>query len=353
MALNDQKIGLEPLKKRYKVWWIAGIAGVIVMLAIITFISLFTWYKSALTPRDSKTGHKVRIEINSGDTTPDIARKLQKAGVIKSAVAFEWYMRLERPQSTLQAGTYALSPKSSVQNIVNHIEGGKTDLFMITILPGSTLEEIEKTLIGYGYTKTEVEKAFKATYTQPLLADRPKGASLEGYIFPETFEVYANDSLESLFIRDFTALYARLEKDGLIDKFKARGLNLHQAFTMASIVQKEASSPEDQLKVAQVFYTRLSMNMKLETDPTFIYAAKMMGVEPRVDIDSPYNTRLYPGLPPGPIGNMEYSALQAVADPATTDYVYFVAGDDGTTHFSHTLAEHEENTQKYCHKLCQ
>ncbi len=92
--------------------------------------------------------------------------------------------------------------------------------------------------------------------------------------------------------------------------------------------------------------------MKLESDTTFIYAAEKLGIEPRVDIDSPYNTRLHAGLPPGPIANMEYSALQAVAQPTSHDFLYFVAGDDGVIYYSHTLEEHEVFVQKYCHKLC-
>lgn len=349
-----QQTGLKPLRKHRSkkwIWWVAIIAVIVIIVAMI--VSVFLWYKNSLTPRDTKTTHKIRIEIKTGDSTSVIAHNLQKAGIIKSATALEWYLKLERPKTTLQAGRYAISPDLSVPDIIKHLEGGKTDLFMITILPGSTLDDIRKTLREYGFGDQEITQAFQATYDQPLLADRPAGADLEGYIFPETFEMQSDNTLESLFNRDFATIYTRLQRDGLLDKFKSHSLNLHQAFTMASIVQKEASGPEDQRKIAQVLYKRLEMGMKLETDPTFMYAARKMGVEPRVNLDSPYNTRVYPGLPPGPIANMNYSALQAVADPATTDYLYFVAGDDGTNYFSHTLEEHEANVKKYCHKLCQ
>ena len=156
-----------------------------------------------------------------------------------------------------------------------------------------------------------------------------------------------------LFQRSMDTLYTKLQKDNLIEKFSTRKLTIHQALTMASIIQKEASDPTDQKQIAQVFFSRLDKGMKLETDPTFIYAAEKLGVPPSVSVDSPYNTRKYPGLPPGPIGNMNYSALEAVAYPASGDFLYFVAGDDGTTHFSHTLQEHEAATAKYCKKNCQ
>lgn len=355
LVLSSQDTGLKSLKKRRfsTAWWAIGIGAALILVVAIILSSIFIWYKSSLQPVSPKTTHKIRIQIGEGETTAVIAKKLQKEGIIKNATAFEWYLKLERPQITLQAGRYAISPTLSTPEIVKHLAGGKTDLFMITIVPGSTLKDIEKTLREYGYSESEISTAFEAKYTQPLLADRPQGADLEGYIFPETFEVQSDNSLQDLFNRDFKTLYDRLQKDGLIEQFKKRGLNLHQALTMASIIQKEASGAEDQQKIAQVFYKRLGMGMKLETDPTFMYAAKKLGVEARVNIDSPYNTRLYPGLPPGPIGNMNYSALQAVANPASTEFLYFVAGDDGTNYFSYTLEEHESNVRKYCHKLCQ
>jgi len=355
LALKLQRTGFNPLGiPRYnKKQWAVGIGILILVILGVSFFSIFSWYKVSLSPVNKKSTHKVRVQIKAGESTPIIAKKLQKEGIIRNAAALEWYLKLERPQVTLQAGRYAISPTLSVQEIVKHLEGGKTDLFMITILPGSTLEDIKKTFQEYGFSEAEITTALKATYNLPLLADRPKGADLEGYIFPETFEMQSDNNLKSLLQRDFETLYSHLQRDGLIEQFKKRGLNLHQALTMASIVQKEASGPEDQRKIAQVFYKRLAMGMKLETDPTFMYAAKKLGVEPRITIDSPYNTRLYPGLPPGPIGNMNYSALQAVANPASTDFLYFVAGDDGTNYFSHTLEEHEDNTHKYCHKLCQ
>lgn len=352
-------MGLEVKKSLYKrvlykpSWRSIGFIVVAAVLILgLFFIGLFSWYKQGLTAKNPREKNKIHLTIEKGDTNNAVAKKLQNAGLIKNATAFEWYQRVERPKSIIKAGRYALAPSLSAEQIIKHLEKGKTDLFIVTIIPGRTLEEIKKGLLKYGYQKTEIDAAVNAAYTHPLLADRPVGQDLEGYLFPESFEVQVDTSLQTLFTRDFDTLYGRLKNDGLIDKFKARGLNLHQALTMASIVQKETGVPGDQQKVAQVLYTRLSIGMKLETDPTFIYAAKKMGVEPSVSLDSPYNTRLYPGLPPGPISNSGYSALRAVAEPAATDFLYFVAGDDGTTHFSHTIKEHQDLTKKYCHKLC-
>ncbi len=333
------------------VWVVRVVAGIIITFILLSTV-LFFWYKQQLQSKDFRGETKIRFSIAKGESVAEISRGLEKKGIIKSGLAMQWYLRFERSASTLQAGRYALSPRLSVPDLVKHLESGKTDLFMITILPGSTISAIKKKLLSYGYSDKEIDAALRFDYKHPLLADRPAGQSLEGYIFPETFEMQSTANLESLFMRDFDTLYDRLKTDGLIERFKARGLNLHQALTLASIIQKETSLASDQTQVAQVFYRRLELDMKLETDPTFIYAAEIMGVEPSVRLDSPYNTRLYKGLPPGPIGNMEYTALLAVAEPANTDFLYFVAGDDGTNYFSHTLEEHEAYVQKYCRKLC-
>jgi UPF0755 protein len=121
---------------------------------------------------------------------------------------------------------------------------------------------------------------------------------------------------------------------------------------LASIVEKEVSSSADRQKAAQVFLKRLRMSMMLGSDVTAYYGADEAGLPHTVDSDTPYNTRLHGGLPPGPIGNTSKSSLQAVADPATTDYLYFVAGDDGVTYYSKSLDEHNANVKAHCQKNC-
>lgn len=348
---TPKPLPIKPLttKRKWPWKWIATGVGAFIL---ITATALVSWYAWALQPLDAYSKEQIRITVRSGDTTSVIAETLKKSGVVRSATAFRVYAELSRTKNQLQAGGYIVSPAQSVSDIINHLVSGKTDELTITIPPGASLLEINEALQKYGYSNDEITAAFNATYTSPLLADKPEGASLEGYIFPETFKVNPNNGLQSLFERSFDELYARLHKDGMIEKFKAHNLNIHQALTLASIIQKEESDPGDQRQVAQVFYLRLAQDMALESDPTFKYAAKLLGVEPSIGIDSPYNTRKYAGLPPTPIANMNYSALEAVAMPADGNYLYFVAGDDGTTHFSYTLAEHVENIKKYCHDLC-
>lgn len=353
MDIKQQETGLAPLKRtRLRLLFI--IVGVVIGVIMVALVSSYLWYAHQLKPlvETKKDTHSIRFTVKSGDSIGDIARKLEDSKVIRSAVAMELYARFERSNAVLQAGTYALSPAQSVESILKRLESGETDLFMITILPGKTVDDLEKLFKEYGYSEQEITAAFTKAYQHPLLADKPADSSLEGYIYPETFEVSSTASLDVLLERDFDTLYSRLQQDGLLEVFKQKGLTVYQALTLASIIQNEASNPDDQRQIAQVFFKRLSLDMKLESDPTFIYGANRLGVEPRVNVDSPYNTRLYKGLPPGPISNMNYSALQAVASPAQGDYLYFVAGDDGNTYFSMTLEEHEQNAKTYCKKIC-
>ena len=351
--MPEQEAPIEIKKLHQKPWfWVVTISGVLLSIAIVLCISFFVWYQQSIQPLDSGSKQNIRFVIKKGQGNATIAQNLEKAHIIRSSSAMVLYLKLTNKPANLQAGAYVISPSYSLQKIVDHLESGKTDLFNVTISPGRTLVEIKKDLAKYGYTSDEVDAALEADYQSPLLADKPAEADLEGYIFPETFEMSGGGDLKTLFERSFDTLYSRLQKDGYIEAFKARGLNIHQALTLASIIQKEASEPADQPQIAQVFFTRIEKGMKLESDVTFHYAAEKLGVEPRVDIQSPYNTRLVGGLPPTPISNMNYSALKAVANPASGDYLYFIAGDDHKIYYGRTLEEHQENIDKHCKKLC-
>ena len=152
--------------------------------------------------------------------------------------------------------------------------------------------------------------------------------------------------------RTFAEYYKVVQQEKLVQGFARHNLNLYQGITLASIIQREASSPQDQKQVAQVFYSRLAIDMTLGSDVTYQYIADKTGVQRSPDLDSPYNTRRFPGLPPGPIATPGLTALQAVASPATGDYLYFLSGDDNVTYFAVTNAEHESNIVDHCKVKC-
>ena len=324
------------------------------LLILITTIATASWYNWAISPR-SDEDHQVRIVVESGDTAASIADTLYEHELIRSRLAFGIYTQLTGTRSKLQAGGYVLSANQSVGSIVEHMTSGKTDEFNITIPPGLTLEDLRDHFKRDGFSDAEITAALNKNYTHPLLATRPAGATLEGYIYPETYRMSADQSLDTLFVRTFDQMYEVMQKGKYLEAYAKRNLTIHQAVTLASIVQKEVKNPVDQKQVAQVFLRRLSIDMPLGSDVTYMYAAEQSGVRATPSLESPYNTRKYRGLPPGPIANMNPSALEAVAFPAAGDFLYFVAGDgvdEGKTFFSRTQEEHDANVAAHCHELC-
>jgi UPF0755 protein len=310
------------------------------------------WYVSALQPVASSPSDKVRIEVAPGSSLSDIGRTLEEEKLIRSQLAFAVYVRLSLPQAQLQAGVYSVAPSESTQQIVDHLLSGNVDQVSITFLPGATLAENRQKLIKAGYTEAEVDAALNKSYDSPLFADKPASADLEGYIYGETYTFPVDATVEQILERTFSEFYAKLEQRHLIPEFESQELNLYEAITLASIIQREVPHATDQKQVAQVFYTRLATGMELGSDVTYQYAAKKLGVTPSPGLDSPYNTRRYAGLPPGPIATPGLSALEAVAAPASGDYVYFLSGDDDITYFGRTNEEHEENVRDHCKIKC-
>lgn len=327
------------------------VLGVVVLVSLVGLLSLRQWYQHNLRPATDVYSEQITV-IERGSTTSSIADQLDDENLIRSARAFDWYVNSYDTDKFLQAGTYKLSPSFSAQEIAQIMLDGKVETDLVRISPGLRLDQVATSLVESGFNKAEVEAAINGDYTNPLFQDKPPGTSLEGYIFPETYQTTNASTAKSVLEHSFNIFYGQLSSE-IMAGISRQDLNLYEAITLASIIQKEVAEPEVQRQVAQVFLKRLDEGMVLGSDVTFIYAAEVVGEQPTVDYDSPYNTRVNPGLPPGPIANFNLSALEAVANPAEGDYLFFVAGDDGKTYFANTLAEHEANVAKYCFKLCE
>ena len=339
----------NPRRSRKKWWFIA--LGILIVLLVAAASGAAWWYNDALLPRSGEA-KRIRLVIEPGATPEQIADELQQKEVIRSSLAFQLLTRQNGDRDKLQAGTYLLSPKQSAREVLAWLVEGKVDTFNVTILPGQTLVDIKEALIKDGFTAADIDAAFGKKYNHALLASKPDTANLEGYIYPDTYQISSETTAEQLLVRTFDHFYEQVQAKDLQKALLSRGFNLHQGITLASIVQMEASRNTDRRQVAQVFEKRLAEGIQLGSDVTFMYAAELTGQPSTPSLDSPYNTRKYKGLPPGGIANFTIDCLQAVADPAAGDYLYFVAGDDGTVYFSRTEAEHEQNIKQYCTKLC-
>ena len=315
-----------------------------------------------------------RFVVESGTTARQIGQDLAAAGLINDARLFEAYVRVNGLATTLEAGTFILTPSMTMAEIVAMLQEAEAAAVTVTIPEGWRLEQIADYLDAAAVFSEPTQMALyrsqtvAGTLTQlassdfPFLQSRPPGASLEGYLFPDTYEIPAEGALADDLLR------RQLETFGLrvVPRYEAAvssgatDLSLHEVLTLASIVEREAVVPAERPAIAAVYLNRLASDMRLEADPTVQYA---MGYQPATGqwwktpvflaeysaVDSPYNTYLYAGLPPGPIASPGLSSIEAVLNPDDHDYLYFVALPDGSgAHvFSTTFEEHSENVRRY------
>ena len=309
-------------------------------------------YDANLKPVSNSTAQKV-VTVESDATVSTIATDLKKQGLIRQVWAFERYVRNHTLGTKLQAGSYKFAPSQSAPDIANQIAKGKVAVDLVTILPGARLSQIRDAFIKDKFDVTAVDAALNPeAYTgNAALSDKPASASLEGFLYPNSYQKSATTDPKRIVEQSLIEMSARLTPE-FRAQYAKKGLNVFQAVTLASIVEQEVSRSSDRAQAAQVFLKRLQVDMPLGSDVTAYYGSVAAGQKPSLTYDSPYNTLIHKGLPPGPISNVSESSLNAVAHPASSDWLYFVAGDDGNTYFSRTLAEHDALAKQYCHKLC-
>ena len=301
---------------------------------------------------------EVVLTIPPGSTTDQIADQLREAGVIRSALAFRLRARQSGLDGSFQAGQHVLRKNMSVDEAIEALQKAEVQDRVLTLIEGWRREEIA----AYLETQNALSASEFLTLTagagieRDFLTERPDTASLEGYLFPDTYRI-ENETTTTDFIEDLLDQFSRKIGGGVSDGFQVNGLNIHQAVTLAAIVEREAQIPGERPLIASVFYNRLNVNMHLGADPTVQYALGYQESEGRwwkraltyedLRVASPYNTYANLGLPPGPICNPGLASLQAVAAPAESDFYFFVATGDGSHVFSRTFEEHNANIRKY------
>ncbi|HEY4963112.1 MAG TPA: endolytic transglycosylase MltG [Candidatus Saccharimonadales bacterium] len=325
----------------------------LVLLFIFGSIAVRKIYDERLKPvSDSAT---VQIfNIAPGSSVKQIADKLETKHLVRSSWATQLYVHSKGLNNSLQAGTYALSPNQSTPQIVGVISSGKITTDLVTILPGKRIDQISASLINDGYSPSQVSSALDpAQYADlPVMSFVPSGTkTLEGMLWPDSFERTATTPLSDIITESLNEMGQKLTP-AVQASFASEGLSTYEGITLTSIVNQEVSKPADQTQVAQVFLSRLKAGSTLGSDVTANYGAIVAGNTPSLTYDSPYNTLIHTGLPPTPISTISQSSLYATTHPASTSWLYFVTGDDGTTYFSSTLAVQQANTAQYCHKLC-
>jgi UPF0755 protein len=277
-----------------------------------------------------------------------VARELEAAGLVRSARAFELLGRWRGAEDELRSGEYELRASEAPLAMLEAMRAGRVKMWEVAVPEGLTAAEIAARVEAAGLSGRD---AFLAVVNDPASPARfgVEGPGLEGYLFPETYQLargLAPEQVVGAFLAQFRAVW-----DPLAPAAAALGLSMREAVTLASIVEKETAVPEERPLVAAVFHNRLRIGMRLETDPTVIYGiADFDGNLKRAHLEdeaNPYNTYRIAGLPPGPIANPGAGALAATVRPAASDALFFVSRNDGTHVFSRTYQEHVGHVRRY------
>ncbi|HUP25059.1 MAG TPA: endolytic transglycosylase MltG [Thermoanaerobaculia bacterium] len=335
------------MKPRVRTLVLFGLGAV--ALAATAAAGLFAWAQRTVTTPfpPAGVGLPQRVDIEPGQSAATILEKLETAGIVPRAdLARLVLLRLGDPP--LQAGEYLFEHPATSREVIGRLVSGDVVQHFVTVLEGLTLEETAALLAAEGFGDQE---AFVAAMRRPeLIADLDSAAeTLEGYLFPDTY-AFPRGTSEVRIVEEMVANFRRRFAAGVVARTGAAA-DVRATVTLASIVEREATLDSERPVIAGVYANRLRLGIGLYADPTVIYALKQQGVwdgnlrRRDLELDSPYNTYRYPGLPPGPICSPGSASLQAAASPAAVPYLYFVSRNDGSHVFAETLAEHNRNVE--------
>lgn len=320
----------------------------LITLFLLVALAAGGWWAWAVYAPVTPAGNQ-SVLLHSGYSTRRIAIELKKAGIIRSVLAFRvWH--IVHPNLSLKAGEYLFDHQANIRQVHDRIVRGDVYFHVVTIPEGYTMFDIAKGMEDAGLGSASEFIKIAQTHTDLISDLAPEAKSLEGYLFPNTYQFTRTQTREEMvaaMVRQFRQVAQQI------------GLNsdVHKTVTMASIVEKETASPDERPMVAGVYYNRLAHRVALDADPSVIYALLLAGNysgslhHADLAVDSPYNTYRFPGLPPGPIGNPGQSSLTAAMHPTNTEFFYFVSDGNGHHRFARDLTEHNRNVAAYRHTL--
>ncbi|PKN16322.1 MAG: endolytic transglycosylase MltG [Deltaproteobacteria bacterium HGW-Deltaproteobacteria-23] len=334
------KIALKELlsgKKRY----------LYIFFVLIAAFSVGRFAFFLYTPQGDGRNIKI-VDFAKGSPLKKLAADLEKEGLISSATLFTLYAKVSGVAGKLQAGTYKFNDALTPPEMMRKLAVGDVFEKRFAVPEGYSIFQVAEMLDSRGFFNKE--PFLKECRNPALLKELGiKAASVEGFLYPSTYSLLKIETPADL-IRQMTGQFSKIYTEKFSETEQNSRLSRLQIITLASIVEKEAVVPEEMPIIASVFHNRLKKGMPLQSDPTAVYGVRAFsGRVSGSDVrrDSPYNTYLIKGLPPGPIGNPGAAAIEAVLRPMATGYYYFVAKNDGTHHFSVSLDEHNRAVQRY------
>lgn len=342
--------------------------GLIVLFTVLVIFggkSLYDYVMTGLSPADPDNQELIEIEVPLGSSSATIANILEEEGIINDGFMYRLYIKVNN-YAEFQAGDYELSPSMTLAEVSETLQTGSVaqdSLFTVTIPEGRTIEEIVELYENNTDIDADefIELMQDEAYISELIELYPDLLSeeilqddirypLEGYLFAATYPIYE----ENPEIDDIVRMMLDRSNEVLQDYYpeinELEDFSVHDVMTFASLIEREARDEEERKLISGVFYNRLEEGMRLETDPTVLYAHgehKDRVLLDDLEIESPYNTYQIYGLPIGPISNFGTSSLEAVLEPTETDYLFFVAAPDGEIYYSETFKEHVELANQY------
>lgn len=327
-------------------------AGILLLLivavlgAMAGYAHLFFW-----TPTSSSS-ESILYEVKRGTTIGSLTEDLQQLGLVKDKALFALLMRVHRVGARLKAGEYALRKNMAPAELIEVLTSGRSVGRLFTVSEGLNMFEIAELFEAQGFGKREdfLKAARDPQLIQQMLGQ--KLPSLEGYLFPETYSVTKYMKASEI-VRKMVAHFLK-EFAPFEEQARAMGWSRHKVVTLASIIEKETGVPEERPLISSVFHNRLQKKMRLQTDPTIIYAKALQIGRVVISItrqdlrmEHPYNTYVISGLPPGPIANAGRAAFAAAVKPEESDYLFFVSRNDGTHIFSEEYKDHKAAVQEF------
>lgn len=336
--------------------------AILFLVVIAAAFGLSVYYSSPGAPETAI------FTVVQGESVESITDRLAEAGFVRSRPLFRWALSKSGMATRLQPGEHALSGVRTYDDIIRRLASGgaAADEATLLVREGESLRHIRAALEALGaetaadglYAITGAPAEYPARLSSgaaalaedyAFLAGRPDSVGLEGYLFPDTYRIYRDASAEDV-VRKMLDNFGERMTDDILADVKSGGRTFHEIVTMASILEREVRGAEDQRLVSDIFWRRLEGGMRLQSCATVNYVTG--GSSPAVSyedtqIDSPYNTYRYDGLPPGPIGNPGIAAIAAAAGPTPNDYWYFLTDSDGRVHYARTLDEHNRNKAAY------
>lgn len=336
----------------------------LVLVIIIVGVSGYLYINSALKPVDPSDEEKRDVKIPIGSSVSEISKILEENEVIKDSRVFRFYIKFKN-ESGFQAGDYKFSSAITMDELISALKTGKVmkdPVLTVTIPEGKTMDQIADIYSKKTDIEKEefLEKVNDVDYIQTLINQHPSILSeavldpeirtpLEGYLFAATYQFFEESPSTTKIVEKMIKKTESIVSP-MLDGIKEQGLTVHEALTMASLIENEARSKEDRMKISGVFYNRLEDDMPLQTDPTVLYALgkhKDRVLHKDLEVESPYNTYQNKGLPVGPISNFAKNSLQAVVEPTSSDYFYFVAAPDGEIYYAKDFEAHKQLVDKH------